>query len=98
MAHLYSCRCLDDLLIKYRSPALRMRVVSTEMGVHFVPGLILCLPKDYVLALAEEGNGFCPLFSQAILCYYDTHLLRHNSLVSAVRTLKDGAVNCSAAL
>lgn len=31
VAHLYSCRCLDDLLIKYTSPAaLRMRV-AVEM-------------------------------------------------------------------
>lgn len=56
VVHLYSCRCLDDLLIKYHSPALRMRVDSAEMGVCSVPELIVCLPKDYVLALAEEGN------------------------------------------
>lgn len=62
VAHLYSCGCLDDLLIKYRSPALRMRVDATEMGVCSVPELILCLPKDYVFALAEEGNVFSHLF------------------------------------
>lgn len=28
VAHLYSHRCLDDLLIKYCSPALRMRVTA----------------------------------------------------------------------
>ncbi len=28
VAHLYSLRCLDDLLIKYCSPALRMRVTA----------------------------------------------------------------------
>lgn len=67
MVHLYSCRCLDDLLIKYHSPALRMRVDSAEMGVCSVPELIVCLPKDYVLALAEEGNVFSHFFSQVIL-------------------------------
>lgn len=98
VAHLYSCRCLDDLLIKYRSPALRMRVDSAEMGVCSVPELILCLPKDYVLALAEEGNVFSHLFSQVILYYYSTHLFCHNCFVFAVRTLKDGSVKCSVAL
>lgn len=76
VVHLYSCRCLDDLLIKYRSPALRMRVDSAEMGVS-VPELILCLPKNYVLALAWGRKCFLPfIFSGDII------LLQHSPPLS----------------
>lgn len=63
VAHLYSHRCLDDLLIKYCSPALRM-CVTAEME------FVLCQEWSFAcqrLCLGISSGRKCILCPQAIL-------------------------------